>query len=210
MSYVRVRYIYGVGSWRLKQSSLLRILLVLAVSTYGLLISLPPAFRPAPINAGGNYVSGGNLFPTEGNKPEQSDSNHIFIPALNTTLIYQTGDKNVLNNGGWHRFPERGGPGQGNFIVAAHRFQTGSSRAGTIKKSPLYHMDKLSSGDKLVVWSSGQQFVYEVIDNFSVEPDDLTIETPSREPIMTLYSCLFSGAADGRYVIRAKLTNPPV
>lgn len=129
----------------------------------------------------------------------------IYIPRLQLNLLY--GDnKNALNDGLWHRFPERGDPEKGgNFILAGHRFEIGFTPGATRRKSPLYHLDEVQAGDYIYVDFNGHRYQYEVSRRYKVKPAQTEIEAPSTEAKMTLYTCTIQGQADGREVLEAKL-----
>jgi len=137
--------------------------------------------------------------------------NRIYIPKLKLNLAFKTGDATVLRDNLWHRYPERGDPEKGgNFILAGHRFEIGLTPGETKRKSPLYHIDALQQGDKIYADFNGKRYMYEVADRIKVKPDQVSIEAPSAEPKMTLYSCTFQGSADGREVVVAHLAQKDI
>ena len=137
--------------------------------------------------------------------------NRIYIPKLKLNLAFKTGDATVLRDNLWHRYPDRGDPEKGgNFILAGHRFEIGLTPGETKRKSPLYHIDALLQGDKIYADFNGKRYLYEVADRLKVKPDQVSIEAPSTEPKMTLYSCTFQGSADGREVVVAQLVQKDI
>lgn len=130
----------------------------------------------------------------------------LYIPRLSLNLQYKTGDDRVLNDGLWHRLPERGDPEHGgNFILSGHRFEIGLTPGETKRRSPLYHLDKVQTGDYLYADFSGKRYQYEVMRRYRVEPNQTEIEATSDDAVMTLYTCTLKGAADGREVVKAVL-----
>lgn len=131
----------------------------------------------------------------------------IYIPKIGVDVPIATGEK-ALNDGAWHRFPERGDPEKGgNFILAAHRFEIGLTPGETMRKSPFYHINKLDIGDQVLVDYGGKRYGYQITSHQSVKPTQTEIEAPlsdTEEPHMTLYTCTFKGEADGREVYYAK------
>ncbi len=128
----------------------------------------------------------------------------LYIPKIGVNVPIATGES-ALNDGAWHRYPERGNPvNGGNFILAAHRFEIGLTPGETARKSPFYHIDKLSIGDQIIVDFQGQRYGYQITSHESVKPDQVAIEAPSTEPKLTLYTCTLKGQSDGREVFIAK------
>lgn len=132
-------------------------------------------------------------------------TNKLFIPSIGVAInIVEGKDETALLSGAWHRVPSHGNPANGgNFVLSAHRFSMGYTPAGTIKKSPFYHIDKIKMGDKITVNWQRKQYRYVVSDLMKVAPSQISIEQTTDEPRLTLYSCTLRGALDGRDVIIA-------
>ena len=132
----------------------------------------------------------------------------IYIPKIGVSVDMVTGGAEALDKGAWHRFPERGDPVKGgNFIVSAHRFSLGTTPGQTRHKSPFYHIDKLAKGDQILVDFQGKRYGYEIVEEKSVKPTQVEIESPISEgedPKLTLYTCTLKGESDGREVFIAK------
>lgn len=172
--------------------------LLLAAGCYILLLLLSPQLQKPGISKTWNE-------PVPQKKIELTEQ-RLYIPKLKLNLTYKAGDARVLRDNVWHRFPERGDPEKGgNFILAGHRFEIGLTPGETKRRSPFYHIDALVQGDKIYADFNGKRYAYEVTDRFKVKPDQTEIEAPSDDPKMTLYTCTFRGAADGREVISARL-----
>ncbi len=132
--------------------------------------------------------------------------NRVIIPKIEVDIPYLEGSQAALNQGAWHRFPERGNPKDGgNFILSAHRFQLGLTPWGTKAKSPFYNLQKLEEGDDITVVHEGTTYKYKVTKKYDVERTATEIEAPSQEAKLTLYSCALGGEKAGRLVIEAKL-----
>lgn len=174
-------------------------LTLVALSAYVFLISSPPSYSAL---SGVAYAQN-----TESSRPDQViPASHVYIPKIDSLFSYRTGDRSVLEDGAWHRYPERGGIGIGNFILAAHRYRSNLGLAGSRETSPLYHIDKLVVGDEIVVSdTNGQPHVYTVFESRAVNPDDVQVENyvGTKTHVLTLYSCTFGGVSDGRIVVRA-------
>jgi sortase A len=135
----------------------------------------------------------------------------LYLPRLKLNLTYKAGDVRVLNDNIWHRFPERGDPEKGgNFILAGHRFEIGFTPGETKRKSPFYHLNKVTEGDFIYADFKGKRYKYQVTRKYTVKPDQTEIEGPSEEAKMTLYTCTLKGEADGREVLEAKLIQEDV
>lgn len=141
----------------------------------------------------------------------QLKENRLYIPKLKLNLTYKSGDRSVLRDNIWHRFPERGDPEKGgNFILAGHRFEIGLTPGEVKRKSPFYHIKLLNAGDKIYADFSGKRYEYEITKSFSVAPTQVEIEAESKEPKMTLYTCTLKGEKDGREVIEARLVRKDI
>lgn len=145
---------------------------------------------------------------TEWNKPIEApsvDDDRIYVPKLKLNLTYRSGGEAVPNDHAWWRHPDRGSPASGgNFILAAHRFVVGLTHSETTRRSPFYHVDDLHVGNHVYVDHKGVRYKYEITKKFKVEPTQTEIENPSKEPIMTIYTCDKLGHEKGREVLIAK------
>lgn len=134
----------------------------------------------------------------------KKQNNRLVIPKIGVNIPYGENEQSLDRGAQW-RHPERGNPSRGgNFIIAAHRFTIQPTPQGTIEKSPFFHVDKLASGDKIIVDYNGKRYAYEVADRFDVKPSQTEIEAPSATPKLTLYTCTLSGDSDGRIVLVSK------
>lgn len=133
----------------------------------------------------------------------------VIIPQLGIQEGIYEGGPEVLENGIWHRYPDRGKPGVGNFILSGHRFVMGNTPGETLRKSPFYNLGKMKVGDPIYVDWRGRRFTYKVAKTYQVKPNEVSIEAPSKQHKLTLYTCTLSGSADGRLVIEAELVPGP-
>ncbi len=128
------------------------------------------------------------------------DTNMLVIPKIgvDSPIIDGLGSE-ALNSGVWHR-PQSSSPDKGgNTVITGHRFLYASG------PKTFYHLDKVALGDKFMIFWNGKEYDYEVIDIFTVTPDQVEIEDSTAEPIVTLYTCTPLWSASLRLVIRAKL-----
>lgn len=129
----------------------------------------------------------------------------IQIDKLQLEVGISAGGADSLDRGVWHRWPDRGDPEKGgNFILSAHRFRIGLTPSATKINSPFFRLDRLAVGDRLRIFWHGSRYDYEIVEIYSVKPDAIEIEAPSKEAKLTLYTCSLSGSADGRVVVEAR------
>lgn len=136
---------------------------------------------------------------------KEPEGDRVIIPKIGVNVPINTGGAEALNDGAWHRFPERGDPVKGgNFILSAHRFEIGLTPGETARKSPFYHIEKMNVGDQVIVDFHKKRYAYEITQMKEVKPNQVEIEAPSDEAKMTLYTCTLKGETDGREVVIAK------
>jgi len=109
--------------------------------------------------------------------------NRLVIPAIALDAHIYTGTASYLiNKGVWAR-PATSTPVKGsNTVLVAHRFNyTGASN--------FYSLNKMKSGDKVVVYWQGKEYDYTVSSNQVLDDTDLAVESPTKKPQLTLYTC---------------------
>lgn len=127
---------------------------------------------------------------------------YLYINKLKLAVPITIGTEEALERGAWHRFPERGDPEKGgNFILSGHRFRLGWTPQHTRRRSPFYGVNKLTKDDRIDVWFNNKPYHYQISRIYTVKPNDITIEEPSEEAKLTLYTCTLS--VTGRTVIEA-------
>ena len=67
-----------------------------------------------------------------------------------------------------------------------------------------YHLDKLLEGEYVLIYWEGKEYPYIVTETKIVEPTQLEIEAPTKEHILTLYTCTPMGTSNQRLVKIAK------
>lgn len=200
-----MRYSYHTGAERKKKKTAPILLGVglLVAGSYILLTSLAPAI---PDWTGDVQATAKKLTVTQ---PTVGD-NRLYIPQINVDVAVVEVEKGqteaaALDRGAIHRAPENGNPSDGgNYVLAAHRFTMGATPQQTRLKSPFYHINELAVGDQLYLDYNGTRYVYKVTEKKQVAATQVSIESRTEEPQLTLYSCTLSGARDGREVIIAK------
>lgn len=181
--------------------------LLLAFSIALILAGLYVGYLLLAPKAGFSVLAGKSAIDFNTADDATDNRDRIQIEKINLEVPFFTGSKDELDKGAWHRFPERGDPDKGgNFILSAHRFNIGTTPAETKLRSPFYNLDKLTVGDSMRVFFNGKWYDYKVTKIYSVKPNEVQIEAPSKEAKLTLYSCSLGGSADGRIVIEAKQT----
>lgn len=127
----------------------------------------------------------------------------LSIPSINAAM--PIGDsESALLDGMWHRYANRSNIRDGgNIVLAGHRFQLGWTPQQTMRRSPLYHADKVKVGEQIILTSGGRDYPFRASRIYSVEPQDTWIEADSQQTKLTIYTCELGGSADGRLVIEA-------
>lgn len=89
-------------------------------------------------------------------------------------------------------------PGQkGNFSVAGHRISNYSEA--------FVNLYKLKSGDLVSVKSKGKEFIYEINENYIVDPDKVEVLNQTEDATITLITCTVG--AKQRVIVKGKLIN---
>ena len=86
---------------------------------------------------------------------------------------------------------------RGNFVVGGHR---------TSGRMPFRYIDKLRTGDKIVVRQGGNDFVYKVTRQRIVKPTDVWVAKPTQTATLTLFACHPVGSVKERIVVQATLS----
>lgn len=127
----------------------------------------------------------------------------LSIPRLrdkvwNMPVIHGVGD-DELRSGVGH-YPESARPGEsGNFALAGHRTSHGE---------PFTGFDELRSGDEVIVATTEGRFVYTLVRDAIVQPDDVWVVSSSAaravstggEPVITLVTCTPKWSTSQRWV----------
>lgn len=130
--------------------------------------------------------------------------NRLVIPSIGVDIAIVEGKtENALNKGAW-RIPGTGKPGVSNMVLAGHRMSYGFSPDEVRSKLSFYHLDKLKEGEYVLIYWQGKEYSYVVTETKIVKPTQLEIEAPTKEHILTLYTCTPIGTSDQRLVKIAK------
>jgi sortase A len=122
----------------------------------------------------------------------------LEVPRLHLSVVAREGvDTRTLRGAAGH-VPGTALPGEaGNAAFAAHR---------DTFFAPLRFVRK---GDAVTVTTPEGQFHYVVSSTRVVDPDDVTVLDPTKDPTLTLVTCYpfdYFGSAPQRFIVRARLT----
>jgi LPXTG-site transpeptidase (sortase) family protein len=132
-----------------------------------------------------------------------SKVNRLIVPTmlLNQSILEgSTADQyKVLNKGIWRyatgSTPDKGG----NTVLIGHRFTY------TIPKGVFYYLNLVRLGDHIAVIWQGKEYVYSVSSVNVVPPTDVSIEAPTKDSRLTLFTCTPIWLPEDRLVIVAEL-----
>jgi LPXTG-site transpeptidase (sortase) family protein len=129
-------------------------------------------------------------------------SHVLTVNAMDlTTKILEGKDPSTLFNGIWRRphtsTPDKGG----NTVLTAHRFLYTSGN------NTFYHLDKVKKDDVITITWEDKEYTYKVSETRVVNPDDISIEAPTKDATLTLYTCTPLWTSKERLVVIAKLIN---
>lgn len=98
-------------------------------------------------------------------------------------------------------------PGQaGNIVMLGH--SSGQLWAPGDYKFVFTHLDKTKDGDRIILDYKGTRYIYKVSGREIVEPSDLRVTQPTKDPRLTLITCTPVGTSKNRLVITAKQVSP--
>lgn len=142
--------------------------------------------------------------PQQVETPEQRavidrSTDHVVIPKIGLDQKIWFGDnEKLVNKGVWH-IPKSSTPDKGsNTVLVGHRF--------TYKDPAVfYHLDKVVAGDPIIAVYGGKLYTYKVRETKLVNPEDVYIEDPTEDEILTLYTCHPVWSVRQRLVVIADL-----
>ncbi len=113
--------------------------------------------------------------------------NELIIPKMlvDTPLVEgpMKNSFNLLNKGAWHlpisSSPDKGG----NMVIAGHRFSY------TGPRGIFYYLNKLVPGDAIGVRWDGVMYNYTVQSTRTVGPTEVSVQQPTQDTRLTLYTC---------------------
>jgi sortase A len=121
----------------------------------------------------------------------------MAIPKINLVHpIFEGVWLTVVDHGPGH-WPGSAMPGKrGNSVFAGHR---------VTHTHPFYDLDLLAPGNRVIFYMPSGTFTYEVTSITIVQPEELSIITPTRRPTITLFACNPKHSAAQRIVVKGKL-----
>jgi LPXTG-site transpeptidase (sortase) family protein len=136
----------------------------------------------------------------DGALKDPPEDNRLVIPSINLDEpIIEGSNLGVIGAGGTWRLPNNGSPAEGgNTVIVGHRFSYS-------EPATFYHLDKLKTGERFALWWNQQEYVYEIFSSRVVPATEISVEGPSSEPIVTLYTCTPIWTAVNRLVVQARL-----
>ena len=132
--------------------------------------------------------------------PGPTQAVRIQIPAIGVDAPIVQGDSWEQLKKGVGQHIGSADPGKaGNVVFSAH-----DDVFGEIFRN----LDKLMPGDKVLVFSAQQQYIYLVTGSQIVSPTQVEVMSPTSDPTVTLISCYPYMVDNKRIVVFAKLQNP--
>lgn len=201
-------YTNGMNTARLQRINFCLLGLIIVINLYTIALPFLPGLdywwrtrsgdKPVSVAA---YIK--KTAKTDSSKPgEDMSGNRIIIPrmSLNTPLLEGPQDDsfNLLKAGAWH-LPFSTNPTEsGNMVVAAHRFSY------TGPRGLFYFLDKLQLGDEIGVQWGGKLYSYQVVSSHAVAPTEVSVQQPTNDTRLTLYTCTPLFNPVNRLVVVAK------
>ncbi len=128
--------------------------------------------------------------------------NRIIIPKIgvNAPIVESKNSEYGLSKGSW-RVPESSTPNKGgNTVITGHRFKYLPPNNLTF-----YLFDKLEIGDIVsVIWEE-KNYYYKIKETKIIKPTDLSILEPTKESILTMFTCDPIYSQKNRLVIISQL-----
>ncbi len=118
------------------------------------------------------------------------------VPRLNlSVVVFEGSSDDVLGRGAGHLLESATLSGTGNVVLAGHRDTFFRPLRG------------IRAGDVIKVRTVSAERTYVVESTRVVDPSDVSVLDPTREPVLTLVTCYpfrFVGPAPERFIVRAK------
>lgn len=126
---------------------------------------------------------------------------HVIIPDIALDQKIWFGDNEwLVNKGVWH-IPGSSTPDRGsNTVLVGHRWLYKNPEAAVF-----YHLDKVKTGQRIIVVHEGKLYNYKVSETKVVEPSAVEIEDATEDSRLTLYTCTPLWSTKQRLVIVASL-----
>jgi sortase A len=129
--------------------------------------------------------------------PAAPQDNTLVIPNLGLSEIIHEGTSiHTLHFGVWH-LPDTGSPDKGGtMVMAGHRYTYSGSGV-------FYHLDLVKAGDPIVLYWQHQRYNYVVTKTEVVAPTEVSVQAPSSDAHLTIYTCTPMWTFKNRLVVFA-------
>ena len=134
-----------------------------------------------------------------GTTQEKITGDRLIIPAmLLNTPINEGSQSSALNKGLWH-IPNSSTPDSGgNTVIIGHRFTY------TNPEGVFYNLNRVQIGDEVGIFWQGKRYLYTVSKTEIVPPSDTSIQAPTTNAELTLYTCTPLWIPKNRLVVIAE------
>jgi LPXTG-site transpeptidase (sortase) family protein len=131
--------------------------------------------------------------------PNTPPDHTLVIPSLAMQeTIHEGRNEATLSKGVW-KLPTSSTPEKGsNTVMAGHRYTYSGSGV-------FYHLDKVKTGDLIYIYWGDKRYTYDVNKVEEVPPTEVSVEAPTQDSIVTVYTCTPLWSFKDRLVIQAKL-----
>lgn len=176
----------------------LLVILIIAINGFVVLSPLWPA-----VSYGLNKSSKQRQLSAKVEAVDSSGPNRLIAPAMQLEASILEGSKaraySTLNEGIW-RLPSGSTPDKGgNTVLIGHRFTY------TNPRGVFYHLDKLNIGDSVAVIWNQEKYLYKVRETATVPASATSVEAPTDNDQLTLYTCTPLWLPKDRLVVIADL-----
>jgi len=131
-------------------------------------------------------------------KPIPQDERLVIPGIALDEHIYQGSSPYLVHKGVWARPATSTPPKGSNTVLVGHRFTYSGA-------SVFYNLDKVKVGDKISLYWQKTEYIYTVSQTKVVAATELSVEAPTSEAQLTLYTCTPLWSAKDRLVIIATL-----
>jgi sortase A len=130
--------------------------------------------------------------------PTAPQDNTLIIPNLGLSEVINEGASvHTLHFGVWH-LPGTSSPDKGgNMVMAGHRYTYSGSGV-------FYHLDLVKAGDPIVLYWQHKRYDYTVTKTEVVPPTEVSVQAPSKDAHLTIYTCTPMWTFKDRLVVFAK------
>ena len=132
---------------------------------------------------------------------QPSPDRQLIIPSIGVNAAIISGTINSLH--GNQVLQRQGSPSDGNFVLAGHSFVFGYAPRLVKQSSVLYNLGDIKAGAEVVVYWDHHPHQYRISRVYQVSRYQTSIEQPSQETKLTIYTCTMAGSDGPRIVAEA-------